>query len=296
MQEPVLDWGKLAPLRLRARVLADGLFAGGHRSVRRGAGIEFGGYRSYVPGDDLRFLDRRALVRHGKLLVREFETETDRSVSLILDASASMGFRGATAPASKLAWVGLLAAALTRIAVHAGDAVALDWVGGAGGPRLGAASGREAFERVVAALESCRAGGDLVAEPGLLTQALAPVARRARRGALIVLFSDLLDLPEDALEAVMALGARGRELLVVRVLDPEEARFPYEGPLRLRSLEGDVITETDAAAARDAYLAALADIGETWRARVLARAGRWVDLVTDEEPLSALQRLLESSS
>ena len=30
--------------------------------------MEFGGHRSYVPGDDLRFLDRRATMRHGQLL------------------------------------------------------------------------------------------------------------------------------------------------------------------------------------------------------------------------------------
>ena len=46
-----------------------------HRSVRRGAGVEFGGQRPYVPGDDLRFLDRRSLMRHDRLMVREFESQ-----------------------------------------------------------------------------------------------------------------------------------------------------------------------------------------------------------------------------
>ena len=112
-----IDWGSIAPLRLRARAVADGVYAGAHRSLRRGPGVEFGGHREYVPGDDLRWLDHRALLRHDKLLVREFETETDRGLRIVVDASASMAFRGEKAPASKFAFAALLAAALARIAL-----------------------------------------------------------------------------------------------------------------------------------------------------------------------------------
>src|SRR5262249_30159541 len=68
-----IDWGSIAPLRLRARTIAEGVYAGAHRSLRKGAGVEFGGHRPYIPGDDLRWLDRRAVLRHDKLIVREFE-------------------------------------------------------------------------------------------------------------------------------------------------------------------------------------------------------------------------------
>ncbi|HVY45401.1 MAG TPA: DUF58 domain-containing protein, partial [Minicystis sp.] len=149
-----IDWGSLAPLRLRARALAEGVYAGVHRSVRKGAGVEFGGQRPYVPGDDLRFFDRRALLRHDRLMVREFETETDRAVWLCVDATASMSFRGPAAPGAKLAYAAVLAAALARIALASGDPVGLAFVGGAGTHGLPPMSGREAFERVCGALES----------------------------------------------------------------------------------------------------------------------------------------------
>ncbi|MCP6756854.1 DUF58 domain-containing protein, partial [Klebsiella pneumoniae] len=80
--------------------------------VRRGAGVEFGGHRNYVPGDDLRFLDRHARMRHGLLLVREFETETDRALRLIVDASASMSFKSDQALGAKYAYAAVIAAAL----------------------------------------------------------------------------------------------------------------------------------------------------------------------------------------
>src|SRR5579863_2010845 len=118
-----LDWGGLAPLRLRSRQVAEGVYAGGHRSARRGAGVEFGGHREYAPGDDLRWLDRRSLLRHERLIVRQFETETDRALRLVIDATSSMGYRGTLAPGAKLAWVSLVAAALARVALRSGDPV-----------------------------------------------------------------------------------------------------------------------------------------------------------------------------
>src|SRR4051812_1532950 len=156
-----IDWGSLAPLRLRSRLVAEGVYAGAHRSARRGAGVEFGGHRPYTPGDDLRWLDRRSLLRHDRLLVRQFETETDRALRLIVDATASMGYRGVRAPGAKLAFSALVAAALARIAVGSGDPVGLTYLGGqrkdessrnglAPSRAVPVSGGRESFERVLA--------------------------------------------------------------------------------------------------------------------------------------------------
>src|SRR5580698_4002362 len=169
-----LDWGSLAPLRLRSRLVAEGVYAGSHRSARRGAGVEFGGHRSYAPGDDLRWLDRRSLLLHDRLLVRQFETETDRALRLVLDATASMGYRGSRAPGAKLAWAGL---------------------GAAGARAVPVAGGREVFERILGSLEACDAGGDARADLSVLDRGLGGIARAARRGSIVVVLSDLLDLP-----------------------------------------------------------------------------------------------------
>ena len=287
-----LDWGKLAPLKLRARAVADGVYAGGHRSPRRGAGVEFGGHRNYVPGDDLRWLDRRALMRHGKLLVREFETETDRALRLVIDASRSMAFRSERAPGAKLAYAALVAAALSRIALGAGDPVALDWLGGAERRRLPAMGGREAFERVVGALETVEPGGDLTLDLAAVERSLMPIARHARRGSVVVLLSDLVDLPQGTLDRFGALAARGRTLVVVRVLDPVEASFPFEGPVRLRAAEGDALVETDASTARSGYLAALDEIAQSWNDRLLERGGRLVLAETSDDPVDVVRSVV----
>jgi uncharacterized protein (DUF58 family) len=287
-----LDWGKLVPLELRARSVADGIYAGLHRSPRRGAGVEFGGHREYVPGDDLRWLDRHALMRHGRLLVREFETETDRALCLVVDGSASMAYRSPVAPGAKLSYAALLAAALARVAIGGGDPVALDWIGGEQTRSLAATGARQAFERIVAALESACPGGDVRLDLAAVDRSIAPVARRAGRGSVIVLFSDLLDLPEGTLERFASLGSRDRIVIAVRVLDPVEAEFPFEGALRLRSSEGAVQVETDGASARDGYLVALERIAAAWRDRLVARGGRLVRAVTTDDPLAVVRAIL----
>ena len=290
-----LDWGLLAPLHLTARTVADGVYAGIHRSPKRGAGIEFGGHRNYVPGDDLRWLDRHALMRHTRLLVREFETETDRTLRLVVDASQSMAFRSAEAPGAKLAYAAVLAAALARIALGSGDPVALDWLGGHDCRALPGMAGREAFDRIVGALEDAIPGGDLTRDPAAVQRSLLPVVRHARRGSIVVLLSDLLDLPRTAPERLAALATHGRTVIAVRVLDPVEATFPFEGPVRLRASEGNALVETDGAAAREGYLAALERIAGSLEDALVPRGGKVVRAVTSDDAVVVVRTILAAA-
>ena len=68
----------IMPLDLRARIVADALFAGGHRSRRFGSSTEFAEHKVYTPGDDLRRLDWRVMGRLDKSYVRRTEDETRR--------------------------------------------------------------------------------------------------------------------------------------------------------------------------------------------------------------------------
>lgn len=287
-----LDWGSLVPLRLKAQTVAEGIWAGSHRSPRKGSGVEFGGHRDYVPGDDLRWLDRHALMRHGKLMVRQFETETDRTVSILIDASRSMAFRSQRAPGAKLAYAALLAAALAKVALAGGDPVGLDWLGGGDTRPLRASAGRDTFDRFVATLESANPTGS----PGDddIARTVARAARQMPRGAVMVLFSDLLDLPKATAEAFAALGARDRILLAVRVLDPVEAEFPFDEPVRLKASEGQTVIETDGSMAREGYLAALEELARHWEEQLVPRGGRLVRATTADDPIQVVRAILRA--
>lgn len=290
-----LDWGAFAPLRLKARSVADGVFAGSHKSPRKGAGVEFGGHRAYVPGDDLRYIDRHALMRHGDLLIREFETETDRDLWLFVDATYSMSYVGPGGPGPKYAFAALIAAALAYIAVRTGDRVALDFLGGNNARPLPPRAGRDAFERVVSALEDAEPAQDLSSQRSMIEQALGQAQRSARRGAVQVLLTDLLDLPEGSLQALSALTTRGRSLQVVQVLSPAERDFPFEGAVLLRSLEGTSSVETDAALSREKYLAALAAARRQAEHELVPRGGRLLSCATSDSAEELVRKILSNN-
>jgi uncharacterized protein (DUF58 family) len=288
-----VDWGAFAPLRLRARAVADGVWAGAHRSVRKGAGVEFGGQRPYVPGDDLRYLDRRSLLRHDRLLVREFETETDCALWLLVDATASMGFRG-EGPGSKLAFGALVAAALARVALAGGDPVGLAVLGGSAPSLVPPSAASDTFDRVVDHLERSSAGGDWSENDAELERALGPIRERARRGARFVLVSDLVDLPTSTQRTLASLGTRGRRPYAAMVLSPDEATLPFTEFARFRPLEGGDAIEADPEAARTAYLERLEGLVSAYRSTLVRHGGELVRLTTTDDPVEAVRSIVRA--
>lgn len=59
---------------------------------KKGTSIDFGGHRSYSPGDDLRYLDWNIYGRLEQLFLKEFEAEENFKVVLYFDRSLSMDY------------------------------------------------------------------------------------------------------------------------------------------------------------------------------------------------------------
>ncbi len=60
------------------------------RSKQKGLGSEFYGMRKYVFGDQYRLINWKASARTQKLIVKEFESERDVSVMILVDSSSTM--------------------------------------------------------------------------------------------------------------------------------------------------------------------------------------------------------------
>ena len=108
---------QLERLLLLMRSPVRGGLKGGRRSVKRGQSVEFADYREYTLGDDLRQLDWNVYARLERLFVKLFVEEEDVTVTLLLDASASM----ATGHPSKLVFAKRAAAALGYIGLASED-------------------------------------------------------------------------------------------------------------------------------------------------------------------------------
>src|SRR2546428_11704214 len=83
---------RLEQFQLLAARRAKSSARGERRSRARGQSVEFADYRTYVPGDDFRYLDWNLYGRLERLFLKLYEEERELPVTVVLDASESMTF------------------------------------------------------------------------------------------------------------------------------------------------------------------------------------------------------------
>src|SRR5436190_9077213 len=110
-------------LELAARLVVEGLRAGGHRSPFHGYSADFQQHRPYRTGDDLKYLDWKVLARTDRLYSRQFRETTSMSVMLVLDSSGSMAYP--EQDVSKFRYGQIVTASLAYLIAAQGDAVGL---------------------------------------------------------------------------------------------------------------------------------------------------------------------------
>ena len=113
---------QLELLNLQSKRAYLGTRHGGHRSLKRGHGIEFSDYRVYVPGDNPRDIDWAVYARSDRLYVKRFQEEQALTVLVILDTSPSMTAVMADRKWERAREIGL---ALSYIALMQQDGVAI---------------------------------------------------------------------------------------------------------------------------------------------------------------------------
>jgi len=91
------------------------------RSKQKGLGSEFYGMRKYVFGDQFRLIDWKASARTQQLIVKEYESERDITVMIIIDASNSMA--GGAIENTKFEYAIRAGMLLTKVALTRRDSV-----------------------------------------------------------------------------------------------------------------------------------------------------------------------------
>ncbi|MEV5411131.1 DUF58 domain-containing protein [Thermopolyspora sp. NPDC052614] len=220
-------------LRLEWKVVRrlDGRLQGAHRTVHRGAGIDFTGLRAYVDGDDARHIDWNVTARLDEPYLRMFTEDRELTVWLVLDRSASMAAgRPGRGKRDVLAELTLVLARLF----------------GRGGNRVGAVLFDTGMLRVVPPGTSrrhvLRIGAELErtfeARGGATTdlaEMLDAAGRLARRRALIVVLSDFIG--EGDWERSMRRLARRHEVVALRIVDTADDVLPEAGLIVVEDAE-----------------------------------------------------------
>jgi uncharacterized protein (DUF58 family) len=229
---------RLERFQLLAARRAKSSAKGERRSRARGQSVEFADHRTYVPGDDFRYLDWNLYGRLERLFLKLYEEERELPVRIFLDASESMAFG---AP-KKFDFARQVAAALGYVALCGFDRVSvIPFPPAREDPGEPAARARELVAR--GALRAVRgrkstltffenlgaltAGGE-----AHLNETLRRGALEARHAGLAVVLSDFLD-PAGYEPGLNALVGRGFQVDVVQILAPDEVTPTAFGDLRL---------------------------------------------------------------
>jgi uncharacterized protein (DUF58 family) len=235
-------------LELAARLVVEGLRAGGHRSPFHGYSAEFQQHRPYRAGDDLKYLDWKILARTDRLYSRQFRETTSMSVMLVLDASESMAFP--PEGLSKFRYASIIAASLAWLISGQGDAVGLMSMAGDALAYLPARGGRPHLRSLIARLDRFETGGSW--QPDRVIARAAELLDR--RGVLLVL-SDFYDAEDETRRALRRAARRGHDVAMMQIVSPAELEFPYRGDLEFEDLESGERRLVDAGAIAATYKA-----------------------------------------
>jgi uncharacterized protein (DUF58 family) len=291
-----VELARLASLAVRARTIVEGALSGMHRNLHPGASLEFTEHKEYAPGDDVRRIDWKAVARTDRYSVKRFEDETEMQMLLVLDSSASMAYRRTSV--SKLEYATYLGAALAYLVGQQRDAAGLLAFDTEARALLPPSTRAGQIREVLLALEGLAASGDTAP-----ARAFDTIAEICDKRSLVVVFSDLLDAEPEAarpvVEGVLAgrlrqLRARGHDVVLFHVMDPDEVNLPFEELIHFEGMEpGD--SRTLLAEARDlaqAFGEESEALRQRWRAACLEAQVEYRFASTDQPPAEILRAFL----
>jgi uncharacterized protein (DUF58 family) len=237
----VSDLRRLQHLSFSCRRTVEGQYSGQHATPQRGKSVEFRDYRQYIPGDELSNVDWKVYGRSDKLFIKIFEHQADLTAHLLVDASASMGFRGISAkrtppvgnrkrsrgakdaglPLSKYDYACRLAASLAFLIVKDKDRVSFAAACEGLYEHLAPSSSAVNLSGILTTMERILPAGE-----AQLSQAIRELAGKSRKRDLLVVFSDFLGSADEVMNAMSLWLHRGGEVIVFHVLHAEELNLP----------------------------------------------------------------------
>jgi uncharacterized protein (DUF58 family) len=190
--------------------LAGAFRPGQRKAPLRGEGREFESLREHRRDDDFRHIDWKASAKRDKLISRQYETERDQRLMILLDTGRLMSPR--IGDYRKLDYAINAAVHLAQVALHKGDLVGYaifnEEMRAFAEPKKGQAQ-MARFVRNLTALQPSRLESDYAA-------VFHHVLRRCSRRTLVVCFTDLGDTQsaESVLQAALPLRPRHLPVIV----------------------------------------------------------------------------------
>jgi uncharacterized protein (DUF58 family) len=232
-------------LSLAARRTIDGFMAGINKSKVKGPGLEFSQYRSYQPGDDLRWLDWKRYARSDRYYIRESEIETSISIRFLIDASNSMNHRDGSF--TKMDYAKHLAAWLGWLTHAQGDSFGLYIFRGGQVFSLPSRKDPQHLARFFYQLEQIQPEGRL----GDPTQ-YKHIFTGDQKRELLVFITDMFEQDGEISRLLELLASLRHEIIVFQLMGRNELERDFSGYHRVEDLEtGEQVPLSSAPSQKD---------------------------------------------
>ncbi len=224
-------------LELLARQVVEGFIVGMHRSPFHGFSVEFAEHRLYNTGESTRNIDWKVYARTDKLFVKRYEEETNLRCQIVVDASSTMyypwdpRYPDRYKYQSKFCFAAQAAAALMYALKRQRDAFGLTLFDSAIQINTACKSTTQHYQQLLAFL------AERIEHPQLnrttnVADTLHHIADSIHRRSLVILFTDVVERPEEAdalFSALQHLKHNKHEVIFFHVTDkPRELDFEFE--------------------------------------------------------------------
>ncbi|MBD3191393.1 MAG: DUF58 domain-containing protein [Candidatus Heimdallarchaeota archaeon] len=190
-----------------------GKMFGAHRTKLKGTGMEFWGIRQYYPEDAFRYIDWKAFSRTNTLMVREFETEKNIRIMVLLDTSKSM--EQGLIRNTKLEFSIRAVVLLTHMAMDRRDLIGMATYNRGLQTFIPAKHGASNFNQILENLAYVYPRG-----PSYLSRTIQELIVRMRSRGLLFIISDLEGHPRDTLDGIRKASAAGFDVVVISPFGP----------------------------------------------------------------------------
>ncbi|MDG1297920.1 MAG: DUF58 domain-containing protein [Saprospiraceae bacterium] len=223
----IKDFGSL---ELLARQVVEGFLIGLHKSPFHGFSVEFAEHRIYNPGESTKNIDWKVYARTDKLFTKKFEEETNLRCRIVMDVSSSMYFPK-DEENNKLRFSTLASAALMNLMSRQRDAFGLTTFDSAVRYHGPSKSKSSHFHMLLNKLEE-NLNADKLNKETSAVKVLHEIADSIPRRSLVIIFSDMLENPENLqpmLSALQHLKHNKHEVILFHVVDEaKELDFDFE--------------------------------------------------------------------
>ncbi|MCK4686489.1 MAG: DUF58 domain-containing protein, partial [Candidatus Lokiarchaeota archaeon] len=184
------------------------------RSKQKGLGSEFYGMRKYAFGDQFRLIDWKASARTQTLIVKEFESERDITVMILVDSSSSMA--GGAIENTKFEYAIRACMLLTKVALTRRDSVGVFTFSDKKNLKfLKPGSGEDHFYQVLDFVARVKPEGKC-----RIVESIGYFTGRFQKRSLIFIISDLEADDKEVTQAIKKLIPFNHTVIIINPFSP----------------------------------------------------------------------------